>query len=56
MYKKLTDCNQCQDHRGMEGTFVRCGRLKEYTTMAPSMPANDIKGFTNGELVIDCHA
>jgi hypothetical protein len=54
MYKYLDDCKKCEDHKGMDGTFVRCGMLKEFTTMSPSMPANCINGFKNGDPVIDC--
>ncbi len=54
--KTLEDCqsNKCKVYRGMEGTFVRCGRIKQFTVMVPSMPSNDNKGFKNGVVVVNC--
>jgi hypothetical protein len=55
MYKHLDDCKKCKNHKGMIGSFVKCGYNKEFTAMCPSMPAFYVDDFKNGTPVVNCY-
>jgi hypothetical protein len=46
--KLLEDCKKCKLHDGMEGTFVKCGRVKQFTVMVPTA------GEDSDRHVLDC--
>jgi len=54
MIKQLGECKKCKLHNGMEGTFVMCGRTKQFTVMVRSEVSHDIPGIDNGTIVIEC--
>lgn len=50
----LKDCEKCEFYRGMSETFVRCGQHKGIIVLHVTLPANELKGFKNGETILYC--
>ena len=51
----INHCLKCIYNRGyFDDSTMKCKRLEDVITLAMIRPANYLKGFKNGDIIVDC--